>query len=122
MEIGPTSISDRFRPALAGPDPDAIVHRQDEDLAVADLAVGTAPTRLDDRVDGRLDEVLVDGDLELDLAEQVDRKLVASVDFRISLLSPEALTAAVQPRYFIEERLKRDLARALGSTGARLAA
>ena len=34
------------------------------------------------------------------------------------LLSEEALTAAVQPRYFIEERLKRDLARILGSAPA----
>ena len=31
------------------------------------------------------------------------------------LLSQEALTAAVQPRYFIEERLKRDLRAQLGS-------
>ena len=39
-----------------------------------------------------------------------------------ALLSQEALTAAVQPRYFIEERLKRDLARALGPTTGRIAA
>jgi len=39
-----------------------------------------------------------------------------------ALLAPSALTAAVQPRYFIEERLKRDLARALGSKSGRAAA
>jgi hypothetical protein len=35
-----------------------------------------------------------------------------------SLHSPEALTAAVQRRYLIEERLKRDLARASSGGGA----
>ena len=35
-----------------------------------------------------------------------------------ALLSQEALTAAVQPRYLIEERLKRDLRGRLGATQA----
>jgi hypothetical protein len=39
-----------------------------------------------------------------------------------ALLSQEALTAAVQPRYFIEERLRRDLARRLGQAPAQVAA
>lgn len=40
-----------------------------------------------------------------------------------ALLSEEALTAAVQPRFFIEGRLKKDLAQALGqkSGGAKAA-
>src|SRR5438270_13278950 len=85
------TASDRLGTALAGPDPDAVVHRQDEDLAVADLAVGPAAARLDDRVDRRVDEVLVDRDLELDLAEQVHSALVAAVDLGVSLLPREAL-------------------------------
>lgn len=39
-----------------------------------------------------------------------------------TVLSPEALTAVVQPRYFIEERLKRDLARRLGQAPSQVAA
>jgi hypothetical protein len=39
-----------------------------------------------------------------------------------AVLSPEALTAVVQPRYFIEERLKRDLARRLGQAPSQVAA
>src|SRR3954452_6779436 len=54
--------SDRLGPSLAGPDADAILHRQDENLAIANLTVGAAPARLDDRADGRLDEILVHRD------------------------------------------------------------
>jgi hypothetical protein len=39
-----------------------------------------------------------------------------------TVLSQEALTAVVQPRYFIEERLKRDLARRLGQAPGQAAA
>src|SRR5690348_13870593 len=60
-----------FRPAFAGADADAVFQGQDEDLAVADAALGAGPARLHDGVDRRLDEVLVDGDLQLHLAEQV---------------------------------------------------
>src|SRR4051812_43578374 len=87
----PAPRSDGLGPALAGPDADAILHRQDENLAIADLAVGAAPARLDDRVDGRLDEILVHGDLELDLPEQVDGHLMPPIDLGIPLLPPEAL-------------------------------
>jgi hypothetical protein len=38
-----------------------------------------------------------------------------------AVLSQEALTAVVQPRYFIEERLKRDLARRLGQASSQAA-
>src|SRR5438105_3886764 len=72
--------SDGLGAALAGADADAVVHREDEDLAVTDLAVGAAATGLDDGVDGRLDEVFVDRDLELDLSEQVHGKLVPAVN------------------------------------------
>src|SRR4051794_30157513 len=88
---GSNRESDRLGAALAGPDPDAVVHRQDEDLAIADLAVRPAPARLDDRVDRRLDEVLVDGDLQLDLPEQVHRDLVPPINLGVTLLTPEPL-------------------------------
>src|SRR4029077_2014702 len=78
-------------PAFAGPDADAIVHRKDEDLAITDLAVGAAPPCLDDRIDGRLDEVFIDRDLEFDLPQQVDRKLVSAVNFRVPFLTAETL-------------------------------
>src|SRR5262249_8388351 len=46
----PLAPSDRLRPPLAGADPDAVVHGEDEDLAVADSTVGPAPARLEDGV------------------------------------------------------------------------
>src|SRR5262249_10292887 len=82
---------DGLGPALAGADADAVLQGEDEDLAVADAALGAGAAGLDDGVDGGLDEVLVDGDLELDLAEQVDGQLVAAVDLGLALLPAEAL-------------------------------
>ena len=49
---------------LAGADADDLLDGQDEDLAVADLA---GPRALDDRLHGRLDEVVGDADLEAHL-------------------------------------------------------
>src|SRR5690348_8697937 len=83
--------SDRFRAALAGADADAVLQRQDEDLAVADATLGPGAAGLHDGVHRRLDEVLVDGDLQLHLAEQVHRQLVAAVHLRVALLPAEAL-------------------------------
>src|SRR5215208_5909847 len=83
--------SDGLRPALAGADADAVLQRQDEDLAVADAALGAGAAGLEDGADGRLDEVLVDGDLQLHLAEQVDGQLAVAVDLGVALLSAEAL-------------------------------
>ena len=60
---------------------------QDEDLAVADLP---GPRPGDDRVDRRLDERLVDGDLQLDLAQQAAGLLVAAVDLGDALLPAPA--------------------------------
>src|SRR5262249_14880290 len=65
--------------------------REDEDLAVADLALGAGSTGLDDRVDGRLDEIFVHRDLKLHLPEQIHRELVTAVDLGKALLAPKAL-------------------------------
>src|SRR6516164_5990741 len=55
--------SDGFGTALAGADADAVLERQDEDLAVADAPFGTSAPGFHDGVHGRLDEILIDGDL-----------------------------------------------------------
>ena len=64
-----TVALDRFRTSLAGADPDAIVHRQNEDLAVARLAAVFASHGLLDRLDGWVDEGIVHGDLQLHLGQ-----------------------------------------------------
>jgi hypothetical protein len=69
--------TDRGRAALASADADGVVERQDEDLAVADLPRIAAARRVNDRLDRRLDERLVDGDLQLDLGQQPDLELRA---------------------------------------------
>ena len=56
---------------------------QDEDLPVADAARAGAR---DDRVDRRLDELLVDGDLQLHLSQQTAGFLVAAIDLGDALL------------------------------------
>src|SRR5207244_1778923 len=86
-----TNVSDGFRPAFAGANAEAVLQRQDEDLAIADAPLGSSAARLHDGVDRRLDEILVHGDLQLHLPPQVDRQLVAAVDLRVPLLSAEAL-------------------------------
>src|SRR5208337_3272054 len=81
----------RLWPALAGADADTVVQGKDEDLAVADLAVGSAPASLEDGVYGRLDKVLVHRDLKLDLAQQVHGDLVTAVNLGIALLPAKTL-------------------------------
>ena len=82
----------RFAAAFAGADADAIVERQDEDFAVADLARRAGAAALDDRVDRRLDEVLVHRDHELHLAQQIDRELAPLIEhLGLALLPAEAL-------------------------------
>src|SRR4051794_33547827 len=86
-----TISSDGVASALAGPDPDAFLERDDEDLAVADLALGTAPAPLDDGSDRHVHEIIVDGDLELDFPEQVDLEFRTSIDLGEAELPAEAL-------------------------------
>ena len=86
-----SSASDRVGPAFTGPDPDAFLERDDEDLAVADLPLGTGPASRDDGVDRHIDEIVVDRDLELDLPEQVHLEFRAPVHLRESELPAEAL-------------------------------
>src|SRR5215213_5561168 len=61
-----------------------MVEVDDEDLAVADLAgLGSCC----DGVDGLVDLVRGDRDLDLDLGQEADRILGAAIDFRVTLLA-----------------------------------
>ena len=53
--------------------------RKDENLAVADRAFRTGPGDADDRVDGPLQKIVVDDDLQRDLSQQGRRVLVAAI-------------------------------------------
>lgn len=81
----------RFFATLARADADAVVHRQHKDLAIADLPLVAAAAALDDRVDRGFDEVIVDGDLQLHLAKQIDFVFVTPIELGLALLSAEAL-------------------------------
>src|SRR5262245_28258503 len=58
LSSGQVRRSDRFGAALPGPDADAVLQRQDEDLPVPDPPLRAGPGGLDDGVHRRLDEVL----------------------------------------------------------------
>src|SRR5688572_15066922 len=88
------AASDRLPAPLAGPDPDDILERQDEDLPVPDLPFLSRPRAPDDRRDRRFHELLVDFDLELHLPDQVHLVLVPAVDLRVPLLAAEPLDVA----------------------------
>ncbi len=45
----------------------------------------------DDGVDRRFDELLVDGNLQLDLSEQIDAEFVAAIDTRLPFLASKSL-------------------------------
>src|SRR5262249_7395410 len=82
---------DCLRSAFAGADADAVLQRQNEDFAVADAALRSGASCLHDGVDGRLDEVFVDGDLQLHFAQQIHCQLVAAIHFGMALLPTETL-------------------------------
>src|SRR5438105_1648924 len=63
MERFLLSCSNGFGTAFPGADADAVFQWQDKDLAVADAPFGSGTTGLHDRVHGRLDEILIDGNL-----------------------------------------------------------
>ena len=81
----------RLRPAFAGSDSDAVVHRKNKNLAVADLASIARATSFDNRVERRFDEIVVDRNLQLHFSQQVDGELSASIDLGLALLAAEAL-------------------------------
>src|SRR5262249_41794975 len=84
-------------------DADTIIQRQHEDLAVADLARLRRAGRVDDGLDGRLHEGVVDGDLQLHFRQQADLELGAAVHLRVAALPPA--TAHVAHRHQVEVAL-----------------
>src|SRR5581483_10534968 len=77
--------------ALAGADANAILQGENEDLAVADAPFRAGASGFHDRVDGWLDKIFVDRDLQLYLTQQVYGQLMAAVHFGVPLLPAEAL-------------------------------
>src|SRR5690606_12708286 len=80
--------SDGLVARLAGADAVHLLERGDEDLAVADF---TRLRGFDDRLDHALGEIIPYRDLDLDLRQEVDDVLGASIELRVSPLPPEAL-------------------------------
>lgn len=91
LEAGRRGESDRLAAALTGADPHALVHRQHEDLSVADLAVVARTAAADDGCDRRLDELVVHRDLQLHLPHEVHGDLVPPVGLGVAALTAEAL-------------------------------
>src|SRR5208283_5794728 len=58
---------------------------------VTDLAIGSTPAGVQNCIHGRLDEILIHRNLELNLAEQVYSNLMPAVNLGVTLLPPEAL-------------------------------
>src|SRR5262245_29067514 len=82
------AASDRRFAAFAGADADDLLDRRDEDLAVADLARARC---LDDCLDGALDQIVGDDELDLHLWQEVDDILGTAVELRVPLLAAETL-------------------------------
>src|SRR5581483_11889333 len=92
------------RAALAGPDADGVVDRQDEDLAVADPPGGR---RLANPVRQPRAALVVDQDLDLHLREEVHDVLGVPVELAVTVLPPEA--AHVGDRHPVDAFPREDL-------------
>ena len=88
------SRSDGLSAAFAGADSDAIFEREDEDLAVADLARVAGASGVNDRFHGRFDEGIIDGDLQFQLGQQAHLKLGAAINLGVPSLSAAASDVA----------------------------
>src|SRR5205085_3330302 len=80
-------MSDRVAAALAGPDAQCFLDREDEDLAIADL-VGLGG--LLDRFDRARHQRIVEDDFDLHFGQKIDDVLGAAIDFGVALLPPKA--------------------------------
>ena len=80
--------SNGVRASLAGPDPDRLLHGEDEDLAITDA---TGVGRLHDGLHDLVDHVVPDRDLELDLRKEIHHVLRPPVELGVPLLSAESL-------------------------------
>ena len=75
-------------PAFAGADADRLLDVGYEDLAVADAA---GLRSLADGLDGALDHVVAEHDLDLHLGQEIDDILGAAIEFGVTLLAAESL-------------------------------
>jgi hypothetical protein len=82
---------DCVRAAFTGPDADAIVHGKHKDLTISNLTFVASAGRLHNRLNGWLNEVFVDRDLELNFSEQIDRGFLATIDAQLPFLPSKAL-------------------------------
>ena len=98
--IGPSGLeglhrllneSERFRVAFAGTDAIGLLDLGDEHLAVTDLAGAGGGL---DGFHHAVDQIVVDGDLDLHLGQEVHHVFGTTVDFGLSLLAAEALDFA----------------------------
>src|SRR5882672_10029173 len=79
---------DSVQPGFSGSDPDRFLDVGDEDFAVTDApGLGGAP----DRVDGLLDQVVANHDLDFHLGQEVDDVFCTAIEFGMSLLPAKAL-------------------------------
>src|SRR5580704_16468711 len=87
-ESGQTSNSDGVKPGFPRPDPDGFFDRGDKDFAVANApGLGGAT----DGLDGFLDHVVAEHDLDLHLGEKIDDVFGAAIKLGVAFLAPEPL-------------------------------
>src|SRR5262245_47800093 len=82
--------SERREPHLSRPDPDHLLEIRDEDLPVTDLPFRPRTDEPYDRIDHAVDLVVVDGNLELHLRDELDPHLAAPVDLGVPALPAHA--------------------------------
>src|SRR6266481_8056153 len=93
------------QPGLAGSDADGFLDVGYEDLAVADApGLGGAA----DGVDGSLDQIVADHDLDFDLGKEVNDVFGAAIKLGVTFLAPEAFglrNGDALQSYFLERLL-----------------
>lgn len=82
---------DGFSAAFSRANADAIVHRKNEDFAIANFAVFTAAAAFQNGIDGGLHEFFVHADLQLHFAKQADAVVAASHGSGLASLSAKPL-------------------------------
>jgi hypothetical protein len=99
-KIKSPKLLNRPRPAAAIADLDRPFHRHHENFAVTDVALVARAADLFQAIDGPLDEVVIDGNLEGYFAQQARLVFGAAVGFVLAALAGEAHRVAYsQPRH-----------------------
>lgn len=82
---------DSLTAAFTSTNANAIVHGKHEDFSITDFALITAPTALENGVDGWLNEFLVHPDLQLDLSQQIHAIIATTYSAGLPALPAKAL-------------------------------